>query len=149
MITSQKFERGKILPTNKIGMLQDRNQSFTDRYLDYIRLSTTVATNALLERKGQKHALVITKGFKDLLLIGNQSRPQIFDLNIRRPAPLYGSVLEVDERITLVGYTSDPEADKHAIQFDDDGKVTKAYSGEPMPEKGPDGSEPEIVRGLR
>ena len=55
---------------------------------DYIRLSTTVATNALLERKGQKHALLITKGFRDLLLIGNQSRPKIFDLNIRRPPPL-------------------------------------------------------------
>ena len=79
-------------------------------FLDYIRLSTTVATNALLERKGHKHALLITKGFKDLLLIGNQSRPKIFDLNIRRPPPLYSTVLEIDERVTLVGYTSDPKA---------------------------------------
>lgn len=68
---------------------------------DYIRLSTTVATNALLERKGQKHALLITQGFKDLLLIGNQSRPKIFDLNIRRPSPLYSTVVEIDERVTL------------------------------------------------
>ncbi|KAG8801159.1 hypothetical protein FRC16_001167 [Serendipita sp. 398] len=114
-VTGQKIERGTRLPTNKI---------------DYIRLSTTVATNALLERKGKKHALVITKGFKDLLLIGNQSRPRIFDLNIKRPDPLYTDVIEVDERVTLVGYTSDPAAADHAVQFDDNGKITKGYSGE-------------------
>jgi len=59
---------------------------------DYIRLSTTVAANALLE---YKHALLITKGFKNLLLTGNQSRPKIFDLNIRHPSPLYSKVVEV------------------------------------------------------
>ena len=48
--------------------------------IDWIRMGTTVATNALLERKGEKMALVITKGFRDLLYIGNQSRPIIFDL---------------------------------------------------------------------
>ncbi|KAG8868990.1 hypothetical protein FRC20_002390 [Serendipita sp. 405] len=130
-VTGQKIERGTRLPTNKI---------------DYIRLSTTVATNALLERKGKKHALVITKGFKDLLLIGNQSRPRIFDLNIKRPDPLYTDVIEVDERVTLVGYTSDPAAADHAVQFDDNGKITKGYSGESSI-CGIDG-EPEIVHGL-
>lgn len=49
-------------------------------YIDWIRMGTTVATNALLERKGEPMALAITKGFKDLLYIGNQARPQIFDL---------------------------------------------------------------------
>ena len=116
--------------------------------LDYIRLSTTVATNALLERKGHKHALLITRGFKDLLLIGNQSRPKIFDLNIRRPPPLYSTVLEVDERVTLVGYTSDPKAEEHAVQFNDQGKVIRGYRG-----KGWDGENDaegpgEIVKGL-
>ena len=48
--------------------------------IEWIRMGTTVATNALLERKGEKFALVITKGFRDLLHIGNQSRPNIFDL---------------------------------------------------------------------
>ena len=48
--------------------------------IEWIRMGTTVATNALLERKGERMALVITKGFRDLLHIGNQSRPQIFDL---------------------------------------------------------------------
>jgi len=117
-------------------------------HLDYIRLSTTVATNALLERKGHKHALLITKGFKDLLLIGNQSRPKIFDLNIRRPPPLYSTVLEVDERVTLVGYTSDPKAEEHAVQFDENGKVTRGYRGTGWDEKGDAEGPGEIVKGL-
>ena len=49
-------------------------------YIEWIRMGTTVATNALLERKGERIALVITRGFCDLLHIGNQSRPNIFDL---------------------------------------------------------------------
>jgi N-methylhydantoinase A/oxoprolinase/acetone carboxylase beta subunit len=52
--------------------------------IEWIRMGTTVATNALLERKGERMALLITKGFKDLLHIGNQSRPKIFDLVIER-----------------------------------------------------------------
>jgi len=116
--------------------------------LDYIRLSTTVATNALLERKGHKHALLITRGFKDLLLIGNQSRPKIFDLNIRRPAPLYSTVLEVDERVTLVGYTSDPKAEAHAVQFDEHGKVVRGYRGRGWDEEGDAEGPGEIVKGF-
>lgn len=50
--------------------------------IDWIRMGTTVATNALLERKGAKMALLINEGFKDLLHIGNQARPNIFDLVI-------------------------------------------------------------------
>lgn len=49
-------------------------------YIEWIRMGTTVATNALLERKGERMALLITHGFKDLLHIGNQARPKIFDL---------------------------------------------------------------------
>lgn len=111
-------------------------------------MSTTVATNALLERKGEKHALLITKGFRDLLLIGNQSRPKIFDLNIRRPPPLYSTVVEVDERVTLVGYTSDPKAEEHAVQFDEDGKVTRGYRGKGWDGEGLAEGPGEVVRGL-
>lgn len=50
------------------------------QYIDWIRMGTTVATNALLERKGERMALLINKGFKDLIYIGNQARPKIFDL---------------------------------------------------------------------
>ena len=117
-------------------------------WVDYIRLSTTVATNALLERKGHKHALLITHGFKDLLLIGNQSRPKIFDLNIRRPSPLYSTVLEVDERVTLVGYTSDPQAEQHAVQFDEAGKVKRGYRGNGWDQKGDAEGPGEVVQGL-
>jgi 5-oxoprolinase (ATP-hydrolysing) len=95
-----------------------------------------------------KHALVITKGFKDLLLIGNQSRPRIFDLNIKRPSPLYSDVIEVDERVTLVGYTSDPESAENAVQFDHDGKITKPYTGEASAQGKEEASNAEIVQGL-
>jgi 5-oxoprolinase (ATP-hydrolysing) len=116
--------------------------------VDYIRLSTTVATNALLERKGHRHALLITKGFKDLLLIGNQSRPKIFELNIRRSPPLYSKVLEIDERVTLVGYTSDPNAEEHNVQFDEHGNVVRGYRGKGWDGLGDAEGPGEIVRGL-
>ncbi|RNA32525.1 5-oxoprolinase [Brachionus plicatilis] len=67
--------------------------------IEWIRMGTTVATNALLEGKGDRFCLVITKGFKDLLFIGNQSRPNLFDLSIQMPKILYDDVIEVDERI--------------------------------------------------
>ncbi|KAI0319708.1 5-oxoprolinase [Amylostereum chailletii] len=132
-VTGEQIPRGKTLDTSKI---------------DYIRLSTTVATNALLERKGQKHALLITKGFRDLLLIGNQSRPKIFDLNIRRPPPLYTDVIEVDERVTLVGYTSDPQAEEHAVQFDADGQISRGYRGKGWDGQGNAEGPGDIVRGI-
>lgn len=56
------------------------NLPIDGRYIDWIRMGTTVATNALLERKGERMALLINKGFRDLLFIGNQARPKIFDL---------------------------------------------------------------------
>ena len=65
-------------------------------------MGTTVATNALLERKGAPCALVITKGFADVLQIGNQDRPHIFDLQIKKPELLYRQVIEVDERLRLL-----------------------------------------------
>eukprot|EP01105_Mastigella_eilhardi_P027416 TRINITY_DN843_c1_g1_i1.p1 TRINITY_DN843_c1_g1~~TRINITY_DN843_c1_g1_i1.p1 ORF type:complete len:1252 (+),score=249.89 TRINITY_DN843_c1_g1_i1:258-3758(+) len=64
-------------------------------------MGTTVATNALLERKGVPTVLCITKGFADLLSIGNQTRPKLFDLQIVKPDLLYTSVIEVDERVLL------------------------------------------------
>ena len=65
-------------------------------------IGTTVATNALLERKGERVALLTTKGFKDLQVIGNQSRPKIFDLTIKRPDLLYDYVTEINERVVLI-----------------------------------------------
>lgn len=66
-------------------------------------MGTTVATNALLERKGERHALAITKGFKDVLHIATQNRPELFDLNIVKPDMLFSDVIEIDERVTVEG----------------------------------------------
>ena len=68
-----------------------------------MRLGTTRGTNALLERKGAPLAFFVTRGFKDLLIIGNQQRPDLFALNIQKPQPLYETVLEVPERIDAQG----------------------------------------------
>ncbi|GAB0094723.1 5-oxoprolinase [Sergentomyia squamirostris] len=64
-----------------------------------IRMGTTVATNALLERKGDPVALVVNVGFRDLLYIGNQARPKIFALDIKKPSNLYQTVIEVDCKV--------------------------------------------------
>ncbi|KAF3761088.1 hypothetical protein M406DRAFT_296638 [Cryphonectria parasitica EP155] len=85
-----------------------RGEALDTSQIDSIRMGTTVATNALLERKGERIAMVVTRGFRDCLLIGNQSRPKIFDLAIRKPDVLYSEVVEVDERVTLEDYAEDP-----------------------------------------
>ncbi|XP_077209594.1 5-oxoprolinase isoform X1 [Paroedura picta] len=69
--------------------------------IEWIRMGTTVATNALLERKGERLALLITRGFRDLLYVGTQARPKIFDLAVSMPEVLYEAVVEVDERVVL------------------------------------------------
>ena len=71
--------------------------------LDEVRMGTTVATNALLERKGERVALAITRGFGDALRIGYQARPEIFARHIVLPTMLYEAVVEVDERIGADG----------------------------------------------
>ena len=75
--------------------------SLSSENIEWVRMGTTVATNALLERKGEKTVLVTTKGFRDLLKIGNQSRPKIFDLEIHKLELLYQEVIEVDERVRI------------------------------------------------
>jgi 5-oxoprolinase (ATP-hydrolysing) len=68
-----------------------------------VKMGTTLATNALLERKGARAALLVTKGFHDLLDIGYQDRPDLFALNIQKPETLAERVVEVDERILAEG----------------------------------------------
>jgi len=68
-----------------------------------VKMGTTVATNALLERKGERVALAITAGLGDALRIGYQSRPDIFARRIVLPEPLYGRVIEIDGRVTADG----------------------------------------------
>ncbi|HWJ39212.1 MAG TPA: hydantoinase/oxoprolinase N-terminal domain-containing protein, partial [Sphingomicrobium sp.] len=68
-----------------------------------VRMGTTVATNALLERKGERLALAITRGFGDALRIGYQARPEIFARHIILPSMLYDEVVEIDERVGVDG----------------------------------------------
>ncbi|HEX7885824.1 MAG TPA: hydantoinase/oxoprolinase N-terminal domain-containing protein, partial [Phenylobacterium sp.] len=68
-----------------------------------IKMGTTVATNALLERRGARTLFVTTQGFADALTIGDQARPDLFALNIDKPAPLYGGVVEAAERLAADG----------------------------------------------
>ncbi|GAO38026.1 putative 5-oxoprolinase [Sphingomonas changbaiensis NBRC 104936] len=71
--------------------------------IDSVKMGTTVATNALLERKGEPLLLAITHGFGDALRIGYQARPDIFARQIRVPEPLYSDVIEIGERVTAAG----------------------------------------------
>ena len=80
--------------------LQD---SLTSEQIEVIKIGTTVGTNALLERKGDRTVLVITKGFKDALQIGYQNRPDIFAREIILPELLYEKVIEIEERIDAQG----------------------------------------------
>ena len=68
-----------------------------------VKMGTTVATNALLERKGERTALLITKGFRDALKIGYQARPKIFAKQIIKPEMLFERVVEIDERVRADG----------------------------------------------
>ena len=71
--------------------------------IDAVRMGTTVATNALLERQGEPTALAITAGHADALRIGYQARPRLFDRHIILPEPLYQQVVEIDERVSAAG----------------------------------------------
>jgi len=78
-----------------------------------VRLGTTVATNALLERKGEPTVLVITRGFADALRIAYQNRPRIFDRRILLPEVLYDRVIEADERVDVHGTVLTPLDEDH------------------------------------
>lgn len=80
-----------------------------------VKMGTTVATNALLERKGDRTLLLITKGFRDALKIGYQARPKIFALEIIKPDLVYERVAEVDERVRADG-TVEKEPDLDAVR---------------------------------
>src|SRR5258706_1408561 len=71
--------------------------------IEVVKMGTTVATNALLERKGERTVLFITRGFRDALRIAYQNRPRIFDRHIVLPEMLYSEVVEVDERDSARG----------------------------------------------
>jgi len=83
-------------------------EPFPAARVEAIRMGTTVATNALLERAGAKTLFVTTEGFADSLVIGDQARPELFALNIVRPEPLYSGVVEAQERLAAEGAVVTP-----------------------------------------
>lgn len=107
--TGEKIPRSSKIPTEKI---------------EWIRMGTTVATNALLERKGERIAVCVTRGFRDLLQIGNQARPSIFDLTVSKPSNLYEEVVEVEERVELV------QAKEEEESLSASSPIVKGISGE-------------------
>jgi 5-oxoprolinase (ATP-hydrolysing) len=82
--------------------------------LGAVKMGTTVATNALLERKGERTVLVVTRGFRDALRIAYQNRPRLFDRHIVLPELLYSRVIEADERIGAHGDVVAPLDEKAA-----------------------------------
>ncbi|PPQ35904.1 hydantoinase B/oxoprolinase family protein [Rhodopila globiformis] len=76
--------------------------------IEAVKMGTTVATNALLERKGDRTLLLVNRGFADALRIGNQARPRLFDLAITLPAMLYEQVAEVGGRVGVDGAEIEP-----------------------------------------
>jgi 5-oxoprolinase (ATP-hydrolysing) len=81
--------------------------------VEAVKMGTTVATNALLERKGERTLLVVNRGFADVLRIGNQARPRLFDLAITLPSMLYEEVVEVAGRVGIDGEEIEA-VDEHA-----------------------------------
>ena len=76
--------------------------------VDQVKMGTTVATNALLERKGERTLLIVNRGFADLLRIGNQARPRLFDLHVTLPTLLYERVAELPGRVGIDGQEVEP-----------------------------------------
>ncbi|OJD28827.1 5-oxoprolinase (atp-hydrolyzing) [Diplodia corticola] len=104
-----------------------KGQPIDGSLIESVRIGTTVATNALLERKGERFALLTTEGFRDICRIGDQTRPDLFDLNIRKPGVLYSKVIEIAERVTVEDYVLNP----HPAEIDlSDPDLVKTSSGE-------------------
>lgn len=107
--------------------------------VESIRMGTTVSTNALLERKGERCALLTTKGYRDVMKIGMQgthtptdrllitARPSIFDLSIKKLSFLYDIVVEIDERVTIETFAMDPTPPTVELLDDD---LTYGQTGE-------------------
>eukprot|EP00117_Sycon_ciliatum_P007634 scpid23060/ scgid10654/ 5-oxoprolinase; 5-oxo-L-prolinase; Pyroglutamase len=105
------------------GKTYPKDEPLPSELITSIRMGTTVATNALLERRGEPCALAISSGFKDLLCIGNQARPSIFDLKIEKPEVLSSEVVEVSERVIL-------EQDDDKLKIDAECRRVKGVTGE-------------------
>ena len=104
----------RILSQHDTSTSYPKGQKVATHNIASIRMGTTVATNALLERRGEKTGLIITKGFRNLLEIGNQSRQDIFDLTCKKPGLLYDHVEEIDERVMLAEFVENDNVNANA-----------------------------------
>lgn len=100
-LLSEDPDRYRDAAVHAIGMLLE--ETGAGGGIRDLKMGTTVATNALLERQGEPTLLITTTGYGDALLIGYQNRPDLFALEIKRPAPLYAEALEAEERIDATG----------------------------------------------
>lgn len=98
----QAYEDAALHGIRRFLKLPD-NAPIPSEHISAVKMGTTVATNALLEKKGERTALLITKGLKDIIEIGHQARPDIFALNIKKPALLYSEVRDIKERVRANG----------------------------------------------
>ncbi|HVP98186.1 MAG TPA: hydantoinase/oxoprolinase N-terminal domain-containing protein, partial [Roseiarcus sp.] len=96
----------------------DAHEPIPEGAIGTIKMGTTVATNALLERRGERTLLVTTRGFRDALEIGYQARPNIFARKIEKPELLYSGVIEIEERVLADGTVEaapDPQTVRGAL----------------------------------
>ncbi|OYX35307.1 MAG: 5-oxoprolinase [Caulobacterales bacterium 32-69-10] len=89
-------------------LLTAAGETLATARIEAVKMGTTVATNALLERRGEPVLLVVTEGFADALEIGYQARPRLFDRHIKKPAPLHAAVVEARERVGADGQVLRP-----------------------------------------
>ena len=89
------------------------HEAITPQQVDCVKMGTTVATNALLERKGDRTLLVTTQGFRDALRIAYQARPKLFERAIRLPELLYERVVQAQERVSAQGQVLQPLDEAH------------------------------------
>ena len=99
---STQYKDAAIQGIRDLLCLKDEEDIPIDQ-INSIKMGTTVATNALLERKGENTLLAISSGFADILRIGYQQRPKLFSLDIKLPDMLYSNIVEIEERIDING----------------------------------------------
>ncbi len=104
ILTAHKNESFKIILEHIYSIIRSTDaDGHVDESIGEIKLGTTLGTNALLEKKGAKTVLVVTKGYKDLLSIGHQNRELLFSFNIRKESTFWESAVEVGGRISASG----------------------------------------------
>ena len=102
-VLSHSHNKNEFPILRGIKKLIKTSRGFENFPINSIKIGTTIATNALLERKGEKVLLCVTKGFKDNLIIGDQKRHNLFERHFLRKPAIYKNVIEIDERISKDG----------------------------------------------